>query len=183
MVEEKPLTPAKINQLRFAARNGKADPADVRRALNLFYRLRVANRPILSELLDFVTESFGRYLGHKDFFGPAERSANSLDAAFGLLKRRGRPEADEHRLIAMAATVLRLRLKGVTHQDALDRAAKECRSNSDTIGEAWKKHLPMAIMVVQLERGRNPRWTDGEKRILEKIKRDRKARTQRKSPN
>jgi hypothetical protein len=141
MVEEKPLTPSKINQIAFAASEGKARVEDVRQALELFYCLAAEKKSIPPRLVAFVAESFGRYLGHKDFYGPDERGARSLDSAFGLLRRKGRPDADEQRRIEMAAAVLRLRLKKIPHQDALESAAKECGSNAATIGEAWREHL------------------------------------------
>jgi hypothetical protein len=78
-----------------------------------------------------------------------------LDSAFGLLRKKGRPEADEQRRIEMAATVLRLRLKNVTHQEALEHAAKKCGSNTATIGEAWRDHLNMALILVRNERSPN----------------------------
>jgi hypothetical protein len=66
----KRLTPAKINQIAFAARDGKADPDEVREALEFFYRCADARKPIPPRLIDYVAESFGRYLGLKEFYGP-----------------------------------------------------------------------------------------------------------------
>jgi hypothetical protein len=54
-----------------------ADPADVRRVLELF-ALAVAGQPIPPRVVTFVAESFGRYLGHKRFYGPAARSGRGL---------------------------------------------------------------------------------------------------------
>jgi hypothetical protein len=174
-----PISPSRLTQIIFAASEGKADSADVCQVLNMFYRLANENRPIPRPLIDFVAASFGRYLGYKDFHGPDERGARSLDSAFGLLRREGRPDADEPRRIEMAAAVLRLRLKKIPHQSALESAAKECGSNTATIGEAWRAHLMSAITVIRNQRDRDGYpWIEEEERILRAIMDDHMKRSQ-----
>jgi hypothetical protein len=178
-VKAEALTLENINLIAFAASEGTADAADVRQALDLFFRLVTANKAVPIRLTEYVAESFGRFLGKKYFHGPDERKAESLDSAFGLLRKQGRPQADEQRRIAMAASVLRLRLKKTSHQSALECAAQAHGSNTATVGEAWKVYLLSAIIVIRNERDPDVYpWTAHEKHILETIERDHVKRSE-----
>jgi hypothetical protein len=162
-----PLTPSKLNQIAFDVRDGKADPNDVREALTLFYRHAQAKTPIPRRLVDFVAESFGRYLGYKDFFGADERTAASLDSAFGLVRKIGRPEADEQKQIEIAASVVRMRLGGISHQEAVGMVAETNNCAETVVKEAFRDHLPSALILVQTEHPAG--FTPEEGRRLEKI--------------
>jgi hypothetical protein len=163
----KPLTPSKLNQIAFASRDGKADPDEVREALKLFYRHAEARKPIPPRLIEFVAESFGRYLGYRDVYGPDERRAKSLDSAFGLLRKKGRPEADDELRMKMAAEVVRLRLSGTPHQEALDRTAEDFGWERTIVGKAFRDHLASAVAMNRIERPAP--LTPEEKRRLAKM--------------
>ena len=159
-----PLSTSKLTRIACAASEGKADAADVLQVLDMFYRLAVDNRPIPRPLIDFVAASFGRYRRHKDFYGPDERDARSLDSAFGLLRKKGRPEADEQQRIEMAAEVVRLRLSGTPHQEALDATAVTFGWAKTIVGKAFRDHLYSAVMANRNERPAG--FTPDEKRRL-----------------
>jgi hypothetical protein len=161
------ITSSKLNQIAFAARDGRAEPDEVHEALRLFYRHVEAKTQIPPRLIEFVAESFGRYLGYKDFYGPDERSANSLDSAFGLLRKKGRPEADVQMRIKMAAEVVRLRLNGTPHQEALESAAVTFGWTKTIIGKAFRDHLLSAVAMNRIERPAP--LTPDEQRLLAKM--------------
>jgi hypothetical protein len=116
-----------------------------------------------------VAESFGRYLGHKYFYGPDERSAASWDSAFGLLRKKGRPEADMQMRIKMAADVVRQRLDGVPHQDALDATAKTFGWTKTIIGQAFRDHLCSAVALNRIERP-DPLTPDAKRRLAKMLR-------------
>jgi hypothetical protein len=163
----KPLSQQRLIELTFAVSEGKSDEEDVRQALGMFYRLAVENSPIPRQLIDFVAASFGRCLELKYFHGPEERGASSLDSAFGLLGKKGRPRADEQLRIKMAAEVVRLRLAGTPHQEALDDAAETFGCEKTIIGQAFRDHRLTAVLVNRCERPAP--LTPDEKRQLAKI--------------
>jgi hypothetical protein len=163
----KSLSLSRVTQIAYAARDGKAEPAEVREVLALFYRHAEAKTPIPQRVVEFVAEAFGRYLGLKDFYGPDERSANSLDSAFGLLRKKGRPEADEQTRRDMAVRVVELRLSGISHQEALERAAKDFGWARTIIGKAFRDHTLSAVMMIR--NARQTPFSPDEKRLLARM--------------
>jgi hypothetical protein len=162
----KNLTPSKINQIAFAARDGTVDPDDVLAALTLFHRCAFAREQIPRRLIDYVAESFGRLLGLKDYYGSGERSAKTLDAAFGLLRKRGRPGADEQTGIQIAAEVVRLRVSGLSHQDAVADAVETFGWEKTIVEKAFRDYRMSGIV---LYRTKHSAVTNDEARRLEKI--------------
>ncbi len=58
----KKLTPSKINQIAFAARDGTADPDDVRAALLLFCQCSLEGKAIPARLISLVFSRFVDFL-------------------------------------------------------------------------------------------------------------------------
>jgi hypothetical protein len=67
----KKLTPSKINQIAFAARDGTADPDDVRAALLLFCQCSLEGKAIPARLISFVSESFCRFFELRGVYAKA----------------------------------------------------------------------------------------------------------------
>ena len=186
MVADKEPTASQINLIAFAARDGETTPEEARALLEMFYKQAIDGKRIHPRLLEFVAESFGRFLGHKFFYGPDERDADTLDSAFGLVPprakgKRGRPPANrrlgEQRRIAIAAMVLRSRLAGLPHQDALEEAAAAAELDMVAAGHAWRDHWHDAMAAVGIEREADQTpWTDDERHILEAIQHYRRKR-------
>ena len=180
-----PLTPERISQIAFAAHEGKAEVEDVRRLLALFYHLASEEKPIPHRLIAFVAESFGRYLGEKHFgfqlvtdgdrpkkAGAIDlgwRRAKTLDFAFGLKRKRGRPEADEKTRIEMAQCVVNYRLAGMSHQDAVSNTAERFGFVESIVGDAFASHRTLGLAAARAERPNG--FTEAERRLVSKINR------------
>jgi hypothetical protein len=175
------FTPSEVNLMAFAVREGRANPDDARALLTLFcqcveYRLILARNPVADRLLEHVREAFRAYLkggrvGWRNGGCKREGKAGtmSIKAALGLVRKKGRPEADEQRRIQMAASVLRRRLTGMSHQPAVSEAADEFHCDESVIGEAWRAHRVGAAILVRLMRGPGGSpWTDVEAPRLRK---------------
>jgi hypothetical protein len=147
----KKLTPSKINQIAFAARDGTADPDDVRAALLLFCQCSLERKAIPARLIGFAAESFCRFFELKGHYGPDERVAMTLESAFGLARKKGRPKADEQRRIRIAAEVVRLRLSGVSHQEALAGTAETFCCATAVVARAFRDHRMSAVTLVRSE--------------------------------
>jgi len=96
------------------------------------------------------------------------REAKSLDAAFGLVRAKaGRPSADERHRIALAVDVLRRRLAGKSHEDALADAGEHLSRGRTVMGEAWAAHRFDALRVLRAERPSKPYpWSKQEMDVL-----------------
>ena len=135
------LTPATINQIIYEIRDGEADPEDAKRLLLLF--CDTASRDVPNQVIEFLQRAISGFLrGEK----------RTLDAAFGLARAEGRPKADEEIQTKMAASVLKLRIKGVPHQESLATVGEQYSKSQSVIREAWKAKKSMALAVVAIER-------------------------------
>jgi hypothetical protein len=158
------LTPSQVNSMAFAVREGNANPGDARALLILFsqcveHGLIAARNPVADRLLEHVREAFRAHLS----------GSQSIQSALGLVRRRGRPNAaDEHMRMQMAAAVLRHRLSGLVHQEALATVEREFGWGQTIIGEAWVKYREAAIVLVRQERG-SQGFTPDEIEHLSKI--------------
>jgi hypothetical protein len=146
---QRDFTLSELNLMAFAVREGRANPDDARALLTLFcqcveHRLISARNPAADRLLEHVRDALQSYLsGNK----------RSIKAAFGLVRKMGRPKADEPMRKNMAAEVLRHRLIGVSHREALERAEKKFGWGQTTISDAWATYPLSAIVLVKLDRG------------------------------
>ena len=111
-----------------------------------------------------------------------------IERALGLTRKLGHPEAGEAMRLGMATDVLRERLAGVSHQEALDKVAEKWGWRKTIIGQAFADHFPDAMVVIREERRKEGEasetsrppdqypWSLREKVILEKIQSMRKRR-------
>jgi hypothetical protein len=147
----------RMNQIAFAIRDGEANPEDARLLMDLFCE-SVKRGAVPDRLMKHFQGSFQRYLD----------TGCTINGALGLTRnKRGAPKRDEQRIIELAAALLRARLAGELHQEALETAAAKCGSNETDVGEAWGKHRLAAVMVVRNERPDG--FSEDEKRKLEEM--------------
>jgi hypothetical protein len=163
-------TRSEINQMAFAAQEGEASKDDARTLLALFcecveHGLISARNPVADRLLEHVREAFRAYLngervGKRDGKrkrdgkpGIVEIDISSIESALGLVRKRGRPKADEQMRMQMAAEVLRYRLDGeMPHQEALAAVERKFGWGQTIIGEAWRDYKQSALLLVRLDR-------------------------------
>jgi hypothetical protein len=177
--------------MAFAVRDGQSAPEDARQLLELFCRCVddrtiYAKNPAAARLLEHVREALQGYLFGSNY---KRTGLKGLESAFGLKRKRGRPkadasrnEADELRQMEMAASVLRLRLGGKTHQEAVATTAKRFGWAESIVSAAWKMHRISAVALVKVSRPPDQPWTqeetdrlcvilgDGNKRVLQEIR-------------
>lgn len=145
-----------INQIAFEVRDGEAKPEDARLLMKAFCD-SAEQGAIPNRLITHLRDVFRRHLD----------TGCTIDAALGLTRKKGAPKIEEQRSIELAAAVLRARLAGESHQEALDTAAENCGSNKTAMGEAWKKNRMAAVAIVHNERPEG--FSEDEKSKLEEI--------------
>jgi hypothetical protein len=126
MAEWHELSRATIVQIAKIAEKvnvGKADPDDARLLLHLFCERADTPHEIPQVLLRHLRDAFRSYLS----------GARTLQAALGLARNRGQPEADEERQQRLALEVLRHRLAGLSLEEAVVKVSEE----SSALLEAW----------------------------------------------
>jgi hypothetical protein len=153
---------AEFNQIAFQVRDGEAMPEGARLLMKLFCE-SVEQGAIPDRLIMYVRDGFRRHLD----------TGCSINAALGLARKKGAPKISDQRGIELAAAVLRARLAGESHQEALEIAADKCGSNKTTAGKAWGKHRIAAVAVMRNERPEG--FSEDEKRKLEGILKRRRA--------
>jgi hypothetical protein len=109
------LTETQINLIAFAIRDGIAKPEDAKRLMAHFCELVERRQPLPPRLLEHFREAFRFYLD----------GTKKLESALGVVRKRGRPRRDEIKRAEMAAEVLRQRLTGKTHEQALLHTVEE----------------------------------------------------------
>lgn len=162
MDSEKPekLTGAFINFIACDIREGVASPEDARRLLECFCNAfddRVSFPP---ELLHHLRDAFRAFLdGEK-----------TIEAALGIARKKGRPKADPEMRGQMATEILRLRLDGTSHQDALATVSERFGWGETTVADAWREHQQDATVMIRLERHlETDPWTPAEIQRLDEI--------------
>jgi uncharacterized caspase-like protein len=154
------LSPRQIFDIAYDVIDGTAEKQDAETLLALFCDCVDCQQPVPRELAVHLRDSFRRYLAGEQ----------SIGAALGLVKKKGRPAADEDAQTLMATEVLRQRFLGTPHQDALYSVAEEFKCAESTVGEAWKKHRLDAWMVFRMERNlEESPWSEDELGRLVKI--------------
>lgn len=152
------LTPATILEIAYEARQGKADPDDARRVIEMFCASADSNFP--PELIGHLQASFREYLS----------GGKTLEAALGLVRKKGRPDANENVRQSMAAAVLRNRLDGMTHESSIAAVSDEFGWGESIIKEAWADNKQIALTLLRLERAEDgSHWTENERERLTKI--------------
>jgi hypothetical protein len=154
------LTDFQINQIAFAVRDGIATPEDAKRLVAHFCELIERRKPFPPRLLEHFREAFSAYLS----------GTKSLEQALGMARKKGRPPADEVIQAKMAAEVMRRRLVGTSHQQALEETAHKYGWAESVISIAWRGHRMSALQLIVVERVNiQPLFTESEKRLLRKI--------------
>jgi hypothetical protein len=162
-VPGEPLTSFQINQIAFAARDGVANPEDAKRLMAHFCDLVERRKPLPSRLTEHFREAFTDYLD----------GAKSLEVAFGVKRKKGRPPADANLRIEMAAEVMRHRLAGKSHEKALIHSAVKFGYTETIVSEAWHANRMAALDLVIRERDNHDhQFTDIQKNILRRILHD-----------
>jgi hypothetical protein len=152
-----PLTDSRMNLIAFDIRNGIAKPEDAKRLLEHFCELVDRGKPVPSRLLEHLREAFQAFLD----------DAKTLDRALGVKRKKGRPPADEIIRAQMAAEVMRCRLAGKTHEQALITTVQRFGWVESVISEAWAKYRGLGLDRILVERQNlNPKFTDKEKERL-----------------
>jgi hypothetical protein len=109
-------------------------------------------------LLLYLRDSIRRYQDNEE---------RRMESAFGLKRRKGRPGVPEQRQIRFATEVLRLRLSGMGHQEALQQVAERYGHAASVIGEAYGKWRLSAVAMLRIEQSNG--FTDSEKVALHRI--------------
>lgn len=137
------FTPATINHIVCEIREGIAKPDEAKKLLK-YYCYLVDNEQEIPYLL---TRHF------RDSFTSCLQEEKSIEAAFGLSRKNGRPKHDEEIRIKMATEVLRSRLfHKLPHQEALSVVSEKFGWGKTVIGEAWQKYKLEAFVSIRIER-------------------------------
>lgn len=154
------LSPREIFSITCDVNDGTADKADAEKLLAQFCAYVDNQQPLPRDLAVHLRDAFRRYLGGE----------KTIDSALGLVKKKGRPAANEDEQTLMATEVLRRRFLGTSHQDALSFVAEKLNCAESTVGEAWKKHKLDAWIVFRMERNPDESpWSEDELNRLVKI--------------
>ncbi len=162
MEPEDDLSQREIWSIAWDVRDKIADPEDVKRILIYFCGLVEEGRPLPFELRKYLKDAFISFL---------DDSGTSIESALGLKRgKSGRPKASEDDRIAIAAEILRHRLSGSSHEEAILSVGDEFHKGSTVLGEAWAAFQQDAVWVLRMERpvGEYP-WTQEELERLEKM--------------
>jgi len=162
LTDKREISRAEIYQIAWRVRDDEADPEEVRRLLEYICNRIDQEERLPPEVLRYVRDSLREFL---------DGSAKSVDGALGLKKRkRGRRKADETERRSMATEVLRLRLAGSSHRNALGVVATRFFKEESTISDAcvdWKQD---ALIALRLERDPDVfPWSEEEMQRLEEI--------------
>ena|SRR3569833_302148 len=162
MDSEKPekLTRATINFIAWDIREGVASPEDARRLLECFCNTFDDRESFPPELLHHLRDAFRAFLdGDK-----------TIDAALGIARKTGRPKAAPEIRMQMATEILRLRLDGTSHQEALATVSERFGWGETIVAEAWRAHQLDAIVMIRMERHlESYPWTPDEVARLDEI--------------
>jgi len=159
------LTPTTIVHIAWEVRDGEANPEDSRRLLKLFCDCFDQKKKMPNELIEHLRDAFDSFL----------KDERNIESALGLVRKKGKPKADEQVQMQMAAELLRFRLGGKSHQVALEEVAEKFGWSKTIVGEAWKKWWQEGITLLRLERPPDGYpWTPGEVQKMAKIFRNNK---------
>lgn len=166
MDSEKPekLSRSAIYRIAWEIRDGEASQKAARSLLEYFCNVVDDEESIPPELLRHLRDAFSAFLNGK----------KSIEAALGIARKTGRPKADPQIKKKMAGEILRLRLGGTSHQDALAAVSEQFGWGETIVAKAWKWHQPDALDLIRIERPRESYpWTPEEVARLNEIFSDR----------
>jgi hypothetical protein len=166
------LTQAEVNLIACAVREQAAEPEEARRLLEHFCNLYDLWNGGKFEKEEQARQ-FEILLRHlRDSFIIHLKEDRTLESALGLKRKKARPKADPNIRMQMAMEVLRLRLKNLSHQDALVQVSKKFLWGESVIGEAWKEYKQDGVIMLSQERRKASDtypWTPEEAEKLTKI--------------
>ena len=172
-MEDKPeklndLNSAEVNQIACEILDQTAKPEDARRLLSQFCDLYDWG---IDKFQEDQARQFEILLRHlRDSFISHLEEGQNLESALGLKGKMGRPKADPNIRMQMAKEVLKLRLKSLSHQDALVQVSKKFGWVESVIGEAWKEYKQDGVILLRQERPSDAYpWTPEEVEKLTKI--------------
>ena len=166
------LTQAEVNLIACDVREQTAEPKDARRLLEHFCNLydlwgedkfKADQARQFERLLEHLRDSLGNHLKDK---------TKSLESVFGLVRKKGRPKADQEHLLKMALELLKLRLiKKLSHEKARLRISEKNYCSIDVVDRAWKNNQQFALELLRDERPDTCPWTPDEtKRLIKMFK-------------
>jgi hypothetical protein len=166
------LTQAEVNLIACDVREQTAEPKDARRLLEHFCNLydlwgedkfKADQLRQFERLLEHLRDSLGNHLKDK---------TKSLESVFGLVRKKGRPKADQEHLLKMALELLKLRLiKKLSHEKARLRISEKNYCSIDVVDRAWKNDQQFALELLRDERPDTCPWTPDEtKRLIKMFK-------------
>ena len=135
-------------------REGKSNPVETRRLISEFVRCASQGIPVPAQLIQYLRDGFSTYLN----------TGQPVAKALGLARSRaGNPGTSDGLSIQIAISVLRARLAGTTHQEALEIAGEDWDCKKTKAGAAWKLHRKEALFALRLERAASgAEWTQSE---------------------
>ena len=166
------LNSIEVNQIAFEIIDQTAKPEDARRLLEHFCNLydlwgedkfKADQARQFERLLEHLRDSLGNHLKDK---------TKSLESVFGLVRKKGRPKADQEHLLKMALELLKLRLiKKLSHEKARLRISEKNYCSIDVVDRAWKNNQQFALELLRDERPDTCPWTPDEtKRLIKMFK-------------
>lgn len=154
------LSPATIHQIAWDIRDGTASPDDAKRLMLLFCECFDNKKQPPIELAQHFYDAFRAILAKE----------KTAERALGLARRKSRPKADTETRTYMALEVLRMRLRGFSHQDAIHEVADKFGWGVTIIGEGWREYKQDALVIERVSRSLDSYpWSDEEVRCLSRI--------------
>ncbi|MEH6552426.1 MAG: hypothetical protein V7744_20820 [Pseudomonadales bacterium] len=130
---------ADISRINSDVEAGKADTAEINALLNMFVE---NGRPELNaETIYFLRCSFRRFLKEK----------YSIEKALGLKgASNARSKSGSKRYFDLAYRVAELRLKGISHQNALTNCGNELGASERSVSNAWSDQRKVVGGVMKI---------------------------------
>lgn len=153
MNEFEDLTIGKISMIIDDILKGKAEPKEAKYLFNYFVFLNRNNKPIPKELTELYEKAtIEMFTGKK-----------SRDQAFGIKKKRGRPNS-ESELSCVVASVLELMIEGYDKKEAINLVAPHANKHPQSIVDIFEKYKCQAAVVLRMDR-----CLEGEALTLENL--------------
>jgi len=153
----KNLSLAEIFSITLDIRKGKANTEDAK-GLMLQFCYYIDNEiPPSKELLWHIRDAFKAILDKE-----------KPSSALGLMRKKDKLKDDDSK-IAIAKEVLRSRLNGKSHINAVADACVNFNRERTVVGEAWTRNKYDALLELRHERGWDNPWTPEDAQKLDKI--------------
>lgn len=140
----------------------RSTPATAKQLLAQFVYEAFHGQQVSRELIVYLRDAIQQHLDQDV----------PLETALGLSSGRGRGKLATSSSIARALAVLENRMIGLSHEQAIDKAAMSTGSSKTPIENAWRDHRNDALVQITVERRKNGRavlFDAGERAVLENI--------------